>query len=144
MRRLSVRRESWKLAQPFTISRGPTGASSPPIMVCAMGRGDGSESASGLEGLEGGGALSGAGMLESGRTERCAGVEVTSGGFTLPSTTIEALQRRQWILTFLSRRRSSATAYLAGHCPHCTFMGISSGRFDAERAARRSESCRAA
>src|SRR6186713_1575773 len=61
-------------------------------------------------------------MLERGRAEGRAGVEVTSGGSTLPSTTMAALQRRQRIRTFLSRIRSSATAYLAGHCPHCTFM----------------------
>src|SRR5688572_3896500 len=62
-------------------------------------------------------------MLDIGLAERRAGVEVTSGGVTLPSTTIAALHRRQRILTFLSWTRSSATAYLAGHCPHCTFMG---------------------
>jgi hypothetical protein len=60
-------------------------------MVCATGRGDGCDS-----GELGGGALSAAGTADgAGRTDLRAGVEVTNGGVTLPSTTIDAPQRLQ-------------------------------------------------
>ena len=73
------------------------------------------------------------GAESPGRAEARAGVEVISGGSTLPSTTMDAPQRLQWIRTFLSWMRSSETAYLAGHCPHCTFMAFSSGTRSRER-----------
>jgi hypothetical protein len=61
------------------------------MMVCATGRGEGRESGSRSGG--GGGRLSDG--AAGGRADLRAGVEVTRGGSTLPSTTMEAPQRLQ-------------------------------------------------
>jgi hypothetical protein len=59
------------------------------MMVCATGRGERCDSGS----RSGGGGLSGGEL--AGRTDLRAGVDVTNGGSTLPSTTIDAPHRLQ-------------------------------------------------
>jgi hypothetical protein len=58
------------------------------MMVCATGRGEGRDSGSRSGGGLSGGVLGGRWLLR-------AGVDVTNGGFTLPSTTMDAPQRLQ-------------------------------------------------